>query len=164
LISVDQIRGLIESTLTGLGEKYASKQAVDLVLATGVVESRYNYIRQLGDGPAKSFWQVEPATAVDTNMHFLKHRTSLMRKCADVTLVDMKHWQANDTSLWSKILEVNIAAGIVHCRLKYWRIPKRLPNTIEGQANYWKEWYNTHQGAGHVEDFIEAAKDFIVGK
>ena len=162
MISRDQIRGLIESTLHEVGEKFASKQAVDMVLATGAVESRYNYIRQLGDGPAKSFWQVEPSTAVDNCQHYLIHRTSLMRQCADATLVDIKHWQNNDKNLWSKILEVNLAAGIVHCRLKYWRVPKRLPNTIEGMADYWKEWYNTHQGAGHAEDFVEVAKKLLM--
>ena len=85
-----------------------------------------------------------------------------MRQCADATLVDIKHWQNNDKNLWSKILEVNLAAGIVHCRLKYWRVPKRLPNSIEGMADYWKEWYNTHQGAGHAEDFVEVAKKLLM--
>ena len=58
MISVGQIRSLVEDTCLKMGDKFASKDAVDLVIATGIVESRYEYIRQMGDGPARSFWQV----------------------------------------------------------------------------------------------------------
>lgn len=121
-----------------MGSKFASDDAVKLVLATGIVESRYEYVRQMGNGPARSFWQVEAATAVDNLAHYLKHRKKLMGKCAEASMVDLKHWQNFDERLWEEILEKNIAAGIVHCRLKYWRVPKPMPNSIEGQANYWK--------------------------
>ncbi len=57
MISETQIRSLIKSTLEVLGDKYASEDAVQLCYEVGLVESRYKYIRQLGDGPAKSFWQ-----------------------------------------------------------------------------------------------------------
>ena len=65
MVSIEQIRGLVASTLKGMGSKFMSKSAVDLVVTTGMVESRYKYLRQLGDGPARIFLQVEPATAVD---------------------------------------------------------------------------------------------------
>ena len=78
MISVGQIRSLVEDTCLRMGDKFASKDAVDLVIATGIVESRYEYIRQMGDGPARSFWQVEPASAVDNLAHYLKHRKGLM--------------------------------------------------------------------------------------
>ena len=161
MVSIEQIRGLVASTLKGIGSKFMSKSAVDLVVTTGMVESRYKYLRQLGDGPARSFWQVEPATAVDNCQHYLIHRIDLMRDCAATSLVDIKYWQTDDTETCGKILETNIAAGIVHCRIKYWRVPKKLPSSIEGMASYWKEWYNTHQGAGHAEDFIEVAKKYL---
>lgn len=32
--------------------------------------------------------------------------------------------------------------------------PGTIPNTLEGQAKYWKEHYNTSSGKGTVEDFI----------
>ena len=156
------MRSLIASTCSKLGDKYASKEAVDLVLATGIVESRYEYIRQMGDGPARSFWQVEPASAVDNLAHYLVHRSSLMQKCAAASLVDVKHWQNYDERVWSDILEKNIAAGIIHCRIKYWRVPKRMPNTIEGQADYWKKYYNTEGGSGDPEHFVESVKKWMM--
>ena len=71
MVSISQMRSLVQDTCLDMGEKYASKDAIELVLATGIVESRYEYIRQMGDGPARSFWQVEPASAVDNCQHYL---------------------------------------------------------------------------------------------
>ena len=44
MINISQMRSLIENTCLKMGDKYGSKEAVDLVLATGIVESRYEYI------------------------------------------------------------------------------------------------------------------------
>jgi hypothetical protein len=159
MISIDQIRSLIQRVCNGIGEKFGSDGAIQLVLETGLVESRYKYLRQLGDGPARSFWQVEPATAVDNLQHYLNHRKKLMVKCAEASVVDVKHWQSLDEKKWEEILEKNIAAGIVHCRLKYWRVPKRMPTSLGGRASYWKKYYNSEQGAGTEEKYIEIIKD-----
>jgi len=161
MISISQMRSLVADVCFKMGEKFASEDAVNLVLATGIVESRYEYIKQMGDGPARSFWQVEPATAVDNLAHYLKHRTSLMKKCASASMVDLKHWQNYDEKVWEDILEKNIAAGIIHCRLKYWRVPKRMPSSIEGQADYWKKYYNTEGGKGEREHFVESVKKWL---
>ena len=161
MINVSQMRSLVEDTCSLMGEKYASKDAVDLVLATGIVESRYEYIRQMGDGPARSFWQVEPATAVDNCVHYLKHRPHLIKSCAKASLVDLKYWQMYDEEIWSEILEKNIASGIVHCRLKYWRVPKGMPKTLRDQADYWKKYYNTEGGKGDPDHFINEVKRWM---
>ena len=155
------MRSLISDTCEKMGAKFASESAIDLVLATGIVESRYEYIRQMGEGPARSFWQVEPATCVDNLAHYLKHRPELMRKCAEASMVDLKHWQNYDEKVWADILEKNIAAGIIHCRLKYWRVPKKMPNSIEGQADYWKKYYNSELGKGDPEHFVEVVKKWL---
>ena len=161
MISINQMRSLVKDTCTKMGSKFASEDAIELILATGIVESRYEYIRQMGDGPARSFWQVEPATCVDNLAHYLKHRPKLMKKCAEATLVDVKHWQNYDERVWAEILEKNIAAGIVHCRLKYWRVPKKMPSSIEGQSAYWKKYYNSEGGKGDPEHFIEVVKKWL---
>ena len=160
MISISQMRSLVKATCSKMGEKYASDDAVELILATGIVESRYEYIRQMGDGPARSFWQVEPATCVDNLAHYLKHRPELMRKCAEASMVDLKHWQNYDERVWAEILEKNIAAGIVHCRLKYWRVPKRMPSSVEGMAHYWKDYYNAG-GKGDPDEFVEQVTKWL---
>ena len=102
MISISQMKSLVTGVCEGMGEKFASEDAINLVLATGIAESRYEYIRQMGDGPARSFWQVEAATAVDNLAHYLKHRPKLMRRCADVSFVDVKHWQDLDERKWEE--------------------------------------------------------------
>ena len=161
MISPTQIKSLIQSTCEGMGDIFASEDAITLIHETGVVESGYKYLRQLGDGPARSFWQIEPLSAVDNLQHYLKHRKSLMGECAEVSMVDLKHWQNNDERLWANILEKNIASAIVHCRLKYWRVPMKMPNTLEGRAKYWKKYYNTEQGKGTEEKYIDTVKEYL---
>tara|TARA_R100001082_G_scaffold96378_2_gene63915 strand:+ start:489 stop:971 length:483 start_codon:yes stop_codon:yes gene_type:complete len=152
-MSKEQIKDLIKTTLESLGSKYASNDAINLVFWTGCVESRYEYIKQLGWGPARSFWQVEPNTAVDNIKSYLKFRKSLKKKCAEITLTDPKIWDSDDTSLWSWVLEHNMAASVIHCRLKYWRSPKRMPDNIDDAAKMWKEVYNSSEGAGTINKF-----------
>ena len=161
MVSLKQMKNLIQDVCSKMGDKFASEDAVNLVLATGIVESRYEYIRQMGDGPARSFFQVEGASCVDNLVHYLKHRPKLMAKCAEASVVDIKHWQNFDEKKWEEILEKNIAAGIVHCRLKYWRVPKKMPSSVEGQANYWKKYYNTELGAGDPEHFVEVYNKYL---
>ena len=154
-----QIYKLIDDVLWKMGMH--SDDAVELVFLTGLVESGYKYISQIGSGIARSFWQVEPKTAIDNLQHYLKHRPSLMQKCAEATLVDIKHWQNYDEHLWEEILEKTIAAGIIHARIKYWRVPKKMPTSVEGQANYWKKYYNSELGAGSVEHYIELVDKYL---
>ena len=58
-----QIRDLIKDTLQKIG--MWSQESEELVFLTGMVESGYDYIYQIGSGIARSFWQVESATAKD---------------------------------------------------------------------------------------------------
>lgn len=148
-----QIRTLIEDTLNGLGSKYASEDAVNLVFWTGLVESRYEYIKQLGTGPARSFWQVEPDTAVSQVNNYIKYRSKLAFKCAEVSMTQPDVWVKGDSEAWGKILLVNSAAAIVHCRLKYWRSPKPMAKNLDDAAKMWKDVYNTIHGAGTTGKF-----------
>jgi hypothetical protein len=155
MINIPQIRDHIEGTLKGLGSKFASDDAIELVLTTGIVESGYRYIRQIS-GPARGFWQVEPATAHDNVVSYLKYRKRLLPKCAKVTNTPMEIWDDSNMEVWSDVLESNISAGIVHCRLKYWRSPGPIPSNTDGMAKYWKKNYNTEQGAGTLRHFKDA--------
>jgi len=148
-----QIRTLIKDTLNGLGSKYASSDAIDLVFWTGLVESRYEYIKQLGTGPARSWWQIEPDTAVSQVRNYLKYRPDLAFKCAEVTMTQADVWVKGNKATWDKILLVNIASGIVHCRLKYWRSPLPMSKNIDEAARMWKKVYNTEKGAGTIDKF-----------
>lgn len=46
-------------------------------------------------------------------------------------------------------------------RLKYRLIPSAIPDTLEGRANYWKQYYNTAAGKGQPEEYIQHAGDLV---
>ena len=156
----DTIKDIIDDILARLEEVGIpnTKEARALIYETAMAETGYRHLEQMGDGPAVSFWQIEPATAIDNCQHYLKHRKHYLYKCAEVSMVDIKYWQNYSELMWSEILESNLSAAIIHCRLKYWRVPKRMPNTLEGRAKYWKKYYNSEQGAGTEEKYIETIK------
>ena len=49
MISISQVKSLVRETCKKMGSKFASDDAINLVVATGIVESRYEYLRQMGD-------------------------------------------------------------------------------------------------------------------
>lgn len=148
-----QIRKLIHSTLKELGHKYAHKNAVNLLFWTGYVESKYQYLYQLGDGPARSFWQVEPMTCVDAVSNYFKFRKSLREQCSLASMTDPRLWKSTDPRLWEWALEHNMAVAIIMARIKYWRSPMPLPINKDEAASMWKLVYNSSKGKGTVAKF-----------
>tara|TARA_R100001086_G_scaffold95073_1_gene47354 strand:- start:6780 stop:7325 length:546 start_codon:yes stop_codon:yes gene_type:complete len=150
-----QIKDLIKDVCVQMGDKYAKQEALDIVYATGLVESKYEYIEQIGRGPARSFWQVEPSTAVDNCKNFISSRPELLQASADILRIDPYYFIDATIDDWDWILRTNISAGILHCRIKYWRIPEPIKEGKEELAKYWKKHYNTEEGAGSVEHFLK---------
>jgi hypothetical protein len=157
--SLKQMSELIQETLGQLGPKYAKPEARELVLSTGLVESRFKYIKQIGTWVASGYFQVESATAVDNCMSYLKFRPELARRCAKASETSISLWESGDHKRWKRILTYNIACGIIHCRIKYWRSPLPIGPDTHSMAKIWKQVYNTSKGAGKIEDYLE-----IVGK
>jgi hypothetical protein len=155
MINLPQVRDHVKTILGKMGSKFASDDAVELVLTTGIVESGYRYIRQIR-GPARGFYQIEPTTSHDNVVSYLKYRKHLIPRCAEATCTPIDIWEDSSVDKWDEVLETNIAAGIIHCRLKYWRSPGPIPTTTEGKAGYWKKNYNTDLGAGSVRHYIDA--------
>jgi len=151
LLNEPQVKDLIDRVLKKMD--LHSPEASDLVYKTGKVESGYKYLRQI-KGPARGLFQCESWVAVDICKNYLAYRKSLMRKVADATKVKLSYFVDPKEEDWSYILETNIAAQIAMCRLHYRRIPKPLPSSLEGQAKYWKKYYNSMAGRGTVEDFL----------
>ncbi len=159
MIDKKQMRGIINDVLQKLGSKYADPKALDLVYNTGLVESKYVYLKQI-KGPAVGFMQIEPFTAVDTCINYLQFRESLMKKVAEVCYLDWKYFIDPTEEDWRYILSTNIAAMVIFCRLHYRRVPKPLPRTLEEQAIYWKSYYNTAKGKGTPEHFAEIVSKY----
>ena len=105
------------------------------------------YIKQLGTGPACGVFQMEPATHDDIWKNYLKFKPDLAKD-----VMKLSH-SVNAQSLISDLL---YAAAMT--RIHYLRVPAALPaeGDYDGQAAYWKEYYNTYLGAGTEEEYLES--------
>ena len=151
-----QLRRLIEEVLTD-SELY-SEEAVELLMGTAAVESALgHYIEQVGSGIAKGIFQMEPATESDIWNNFLQYNKPLQETVRE--FINERHFE------YGEELEWNLAYQIIMARLHYLRVPEKLPSVadIEGQAYYWKRYYNTHLGKGTRAKYEAAYNKFVKG-
>jgi hypothetical protein len=126
-----------------------------LVLGTGIQESLLVHRRQLGNGPARGLFQMEPATHDDCWENFLKFRAPLAEKVRRT--LDPGQEPVAST------LEVNDRYAAAMCRVRYLRVRAAMPPTtdIPAMANYWKQHYNTALGAGTPDEFLEKWPQYV---
>ena len=151
-----QIRALIADVLKKMG--MWSEDAEELVFLTGLAEAGYKYITQIGSDIARSFFQVEVATAKDCIDNYLVYRQDVLKQFGDAIQRRPKEILAWNEEELHYLLWHDNAVGIAFCRIKYRRVPKPLPKTLEECASQWKKYYNTEHGAGTEKHFIELAE------
>ena len=128
-----------------------SEAAENLMMGTATQESRLDYLKQLGGGPALSLFQIEPATHKDV-WRYLKLRPELekvVRKFASQMYADLP--QVPDDEL---VYNLRYATAIA--RIKFWMIPEAMPpaNDIVALGKYYKVYYNTIHGKATVDEFV----------
>lgn len=129
-----------------------SKEAFELLCGTCAQESAFGkYRKQIGGGPALGIFQMEPATFDDCVENYLVYRPDLYDLILDISDV---------TNLYSKDLEANDILSTCMARVKYLRATGAIPTTLEGQAAYWKQHYNTYKGKGTIEEYIKNYKRY----
>lgn len=143
---------IVRPTLTALG--LYSLAAERLIVGTIWQESRGEFVRQLGGGPALGLIQMEPATFHDIWENYLLYKADLASKVVKFSTLG----QLNKEFLpaeWDLI--GNIPFAVAMCRVHYLRVRERLPdaNDLDGLARYWKQYYNTPLGKGTAEEFVE---------
>lgn len=117
-----------------------SQEAVELLLGTAAVESRFGtYIKQI-QGPAKGVFQMEKET-----FDWLKEKYK-------------KQFPYIDKPFES--LEYDLKLAIIMCRLRYLVSPLPIPKTLLEQSRYWKHIYNTKLGKGVPEEYLRMYKKF----
>lgn len=151
MVDLDQIRELcVRPALKTIG--YHTEDAENIVMGTGLQESRFMYIKQNGGGPALGFFQMEPNTAHDIWDNFVDYKPVLRAKLAKLMAP-----QPN------RVLQLtsNIQYAAAMCRIHYLRQKGAIPSSIDGMAEYWKVCYNTPLGAGHAFEFSEKYREFL---
>ena len=130
-----------------------SEEALELIMRTGQAESGYKCLRQVG-GPAIGFWQMEPNTMFDIMDNYVLYRPQLR--------TDLQAIGYNDSNP-TVVLLGNILLQAALCRVHYRRVPEKLPKLgdIKGQARYWKKYYNTDQGKGTEEKYIDTVREYL---
>jgi len=147
-------KSVIQPVLDQLGS--SNRATEELLLGTAVQESlNFMYRAQTGGGPAKGYFQMEPNTHNDIWDNFLKYRTDL----ADKVLAFLSSPDADKI----EELEHNDKYAAAMARVHYMRVPAALPKEgdVSAQAEYWKEYYNTHLGAGHPEEYVEKWEKYV---
>lgn len=161
MIDVKQFRELVvRPVLKDLG--MWSQAAEDIMVGTAVQESRLTYLEQHGNGPAKGVYQIELPTAKDVLVRYLRTREDLMDKFWVAVAID-PDMDIDNEILLSKLTS-DLAFATAVARVKYYMQPEPLPDAgdIEGYARYWKQYYNTHQGKGTVEEFTNNYREHVL--
>lgn len=128
--------------------------AEQLVMATAMAESGLFFVQQIGRGPARGFFQMEPITHDDIWERYLSRKPTLLN--------DLKTFIMRDMDLHDQ-LHGNLFYAAAMCRIFYLRFKAPLPKEGDwhGMAAYWKKYYNTHLGAGTTEGFLKKARPAI---
>jgi hypothetical protein len=140
----DIIKNAINPALAILPMSMDSPKARVMLLATGLQESRFEYRRQMGNGPARGFWQFERGGGVKgvfTHQASTGHLHNLC-KARGVPFDIPTIWAALET-------DDVLAAGVA--RLLYYTDPKPLPAVDDAEGS-WKLYLRTWRpGKPHPE-------------
>lgn len=140
-----------------LPSKFDSDAAKVMLLAIGLQESRFKFRRQMGNGPARGFWQFEKGGGVKgvmTHDRTYEHARTLC-KARGVEFTPAQIWNALEK-------DDVLAAGFA--RLLLWSDAGPLPATADaGWQCYLRNW---RPGKPHPEtwpEYFAMAKQAVMG-
>lgn len=126
----------IEPALSLLPARMDSSRARAMLLAIGLQESRFEYRRQMNNGPAKGFWQFERGGGVKGCLNHPASAPHLR------TLCDARGVEFSAQAVWDAIEHDDVlAAGLA--RLLLWTDPRSLPepDDVDGSWDlYLRTW------------------------
>lgn len=141
-----------------------SENATALLLGTAAQESSFIYARQFGFNMTSNIgafglFGMEFNTCIDLLRNSAKAVDILTSLVIDINGKDDITNFINSTKFMmiKNNLVYNLPFSIMACRLQYARFEEPIPdkNDIKGLAKYWKKYWNTDNGAGTVEKFID---------
>lgn len=149
---------VIPAACSLLPDKMTSPEAVAMLIAIGVQESRFLHRRQLVGtdkrpvGPASGFWQFESGGGVRGVMNHPSSETHARYLLKELGYDD---WSPENKNIWSWIQNNDVlAAGFA--RLLLWTLPDALPTQDQpekGWAQYVSAW---RPGKPHPDTWNDA--------
>lgn len=130
-----------------------SMNAMHLMMCTALVESKLTHVKQIPDGPALGFMQVEWSTYKDC-VRYLKDEPGLSNKI--LTHLDRVTFPA-----YPHVVMADITLNVLIARVKYWMQPEPLPSykDVERLALYYETYYNGNPEVDKTPEFIVHAKN-----
>jgi hypothetical protein len=127
---IDLITGyVLPAAFAILPPPMRSREAVALLLAIGLQESRFTHRRQVG-GPARSFWQFEQGGVRGV----LEHASS--RHAILLALESLEYSAATDPSSIMLAIEHNDILAACFARCLLWTLPAALPGPAAAAAGW----------------------------
>jgi len=125
-----------------------SDDAEEILLMIAAHESGLGmHLRQIGNGPARGVFQIEPATMEDNYQNFIDCRPKLAEQIAAIT-------GCAGPDVFQ--LQYNPIYGAIHARLKLYRSPGKLPDADcrLAMGEYCKLHYNSPGGSATAEKYV----------
>ena len=131
-----------------LPSKMNTPQALVMILAIGGQESRFETRKQLGNGPARSYWQFEQAGGVKGVINHAATAELANKVCS------LRGVACTPADVW-RAMETDDVLGAAFTRLLLWTDPKPLPQ-LGNQESAWDLYKRTWRpGKPHPDTWPE---------
>lgn len=167
----DLLHHVIVPTLSELAKfdaKLHRPVAENLLLGTAAQESDLGFnLVQIGGGPGRGPYQMEPATNASLWEHYLARPSK--KALADIVLsmvpasavIHLDDFKMVDP----RQLVTNLEYATAMARLKYWPVADPLPKDagdIHALGVYWDIHYNANARHGTPEEFVDSWNRYVV--
>lgn len=130
---------------------------IKILLGTIAAESAFKYRREFKEGPGRGVGMMKPSTAIDIFENFLKYDLGKYHILTGLWLniITVPYFCPTRPEVeWHLEHDDRIAMSMTYLHLlRYNKGSHRIPDDLDGQAGYWKRFYNTVKGAGTVEHY-----------
>lgn len=153
-------REAIDPALAMLPAKMDTPKARAMLLAIGLQESRFLHRRQLGDGPARGFWQFERGGGARGVLWHSQSRPSMELICA------ARKCPPTSAALWQRI-EFDDVLAAAAARLLLWTDPYPLPNFNDPEGAwrlYFRVWRPGKPHRDTWDGFWTQATRFVINQ
>ncbi len=145
---------VIRPTLIALAEfdeRLGSDASIELLMGTAATESLLGYNLVQDGGPALGIYQMEPETYVDIRRYLSRQENEDLKDIVD----------SFASTPEPREMVHNLRFATAMARIRYWYVPESLPEELELQAIYYKEYYNTSSGAGTPAKYMADHEKYI---